>query len=140
LESITISIDISSTGQLSFSDDEILYDALKEFPEGVAELFMSEDGLVNKMQDVIKHYHGENNLVNSMTEQLNYKINRADDRYKRVQSNIDKEVSNMQQQYTSYLESYYEAQSQLNYLQTMPTASSSASSSNSSLLQAYYGG
>jgi flagellar hook-associated protein 2 len=133
---MALGITSSDTGQLSFSDDEKLYDALKEYPEKVAQLFVAEDGFISKLQEIIKNYHGENNLVTTMKDQLNDQIDRADDEYKRVQSNINKEASNLEKQYTDYLSTYYEAQNQLNYLQTMPTSASS----NSQLLQSYYGG
>jgi flagellar hook-associated protein 2 len=133
---MAIGIEVNDNGTLEFADDEQLYDALKESPDKVAELFTSEDSFVAKLAEIIKNYHGENNLVSSMREQLNDRIDRTDDKYDRVQSQIEKEVSNLEQQYTAYLETYYQAQNQMNYLQTMPSANTS---SDSSLLASYYG-
>lgn len=134
---MSIGIEVGDNGTLSFSDDEQLYDALKDSPDKVAELFTSDDSFVAKLSETVKNFHGENNLVTAMREQLNDRIDRTDDKYKRVQNQIEKEVSNLEKQYTSYLSSYYEAQNQMNYLYTMPSASTSG---NSSLLQSYYGG
>ncbi len=133
---MALGITSSDTGQLSFSDDDVLYKALKDAPEKVAQLFIAEDGFISKIQNVIKNYHGENNLITTMKDQLNNQIDRADDEYKRVQKNIEQEVAHLEKQYTDYLSTYYEAQNQLNYLQTMPKSVSA----NSNLLQSYYGG
>jgi flagellar hook-associated protein 2 len=130
-----IGIEVSSSSTLSISNKDKLYEALKDYPQEVAQLFVSDDSFVAKLEKLLDNYHGEDNLISGRTKSLNDSIDRQDDKYKTMQARIDKEADNMKKEYTRYLESYYNAQSQLNYLQTMPTGGSSA---NNSLLQQAY--
>ncbi len=136
-----IGISVDSSGKLSFDDKDKLEEALKEDPQKVADLFVGSNGFVNKIKDTINGLSGTEGLIqskrDSLTNQIEYNKKRTQD----VQSRIDQEADNLRKEYSSYVETYLEAQNQYSLLSAMPTnsygGSSGGNSYDSLLAQAY---
>lgn len=134
-----IGIKIGSNGKLSVSDEQKLQDMLKEDPQKVAELFIGSDGFISKIQTAIDGLYGSDGLIQSRRESLTSQIDYTEDRTEDIQKRIDQEAANLRKEYTSYLETFYEAQGQYSLLSTMSAGSSGGGSGYDSLLAQSYG-
>lgn len=121
-----LGISVSSTGTLSLTDTEKLKNFLEEDPQKVADLFTSEDSFVSKISNTIANLQGDGGLIRSRTLSISDQIDYNKERTLELESRIDQQASALRKQYTSYLESIYEAQAQFNYLNTMPTSTGGA--------------
>lgn len=122
---MSIGITVNSNGSLSMTDTTKLKEFLADDPQKVADLFTSEDGFVAKINNAIESFVGDGGLIRSRRSSITEQINYTDERTSQVQSRIDQQAEALRSQYTSYLETLYEAQNQLNYLYTMPSSSGS---------------
>lgn len=131
-----IGINVQSDGTLKITDKDKLQTLLEEDPQKVADLFIGENGFVNKVQTAIEGLYGSDGLIQSRRDALTRQIDSTENRTKEIEKRIDQEAENLRKQYTSYLETFYEAQSQYSLLSTM---SSGSSSGYDSLLAQSYG-
>jgi flagellar hook-associated protein 2 len=134
-----IGISVDSSGKLSLSDKEKLEDALKEDPAKVAELFTGENGFINKIKNSIEGLTGSEGLIQTRRDNLTTQINYNEKRTQDVQNRIDQEADNLRKEYSSYLETFLEAQGQYSLLSTMASNlyGGSGSGYDSLLSQAY---
>lgn len=117
-----IGLNISSDGTLSIGDSELLEELLSEDPSKVADIFISSDGLINKVKQNVDRLKGDDDLLKARTLDIANQIDRQDDRIEQLQSRIDRQAEAQRKNYTRILEAFYEAQSQYNsfnsFLQT----------------------
>lgn len=132
-----IGVNIASNGKVQLTDTEKLKSFLEDDPMKVAELFTSSDGIIAKINNSISNFVGEDGLVTNRRLSLSDQIDYQNDRYKSIEKRINQEAENLKSQYSSYLETYYQAQSQFNLLAAFPSQSGGGSGYNSLLQQAY---
>jgi len=109
-----IGIDISSDGTLSIDDSELMEKLLAEDPSKIADIFLSEDGIISKVKTNVDRLKGEDDLMKTRTLDIANQINTQNERIEQLKSRIDRQAETQRKQYTRILESYYEAQSQYN--------------------------
>lgn len=104
---------IGRNGTLSLNDKDRFQELLEESPEVVTNFFLSEDGFINKIKNVIERVKGDDNdLIKQRTLNLSEQIDRQDDRIESLQARIDRQAAAQREQYTALLETFYEAQQQ----------------------------
>lgn len=118
-----LGIDVNQDGTIRMTDISKLEELLEDDPMKVAELFTSEDGIIAKFDNVISNYVGDDGLVISRRLSLSDQIDYQEKRYDQLESRINQEAENLRKQYTTYLETFFQAQSQFNLLATMPQQS-----------------
>lgn len=105
--------EISRNGTLSINDSERLEELLEEDPEVVSNFFLSDGGFIDNIKQVVERVKGDDNdLIKSRTLELSERIDRQDDRIADLESRIDRQAAAQREQYTSLLETFYEAQQQ----------------------------
>lgn len=119
-------IESDSSGKLTLTDTEKLQELLEDDPQKVADLFLGSGGFAERVNSVIENLTGDNGLIKSRTLSLSGQIDSANDRLDSVKSRIDIQVNNLRKEYTDYLRTFYEAQSQYNLLSTFDTSSLSS--------------
>jgi len=107
-----IGFDIKRDGTLQLSDRDLFEKTLKDDPEKISSLFLSEDGVIAKLNNAISTLKGDDGVLKTRTINLLNDIENQQSRIDRMQSRIDKAARVQEKQYTALLESYYQAQSQ----------------------------
>jgi len=109
-----IGIKISSDGTLSIGDKERLAELLKEDPTKVSDIFLSEEGFVNRVKESVNRLKGDDDLIKQKTLDMATQIDSQQDRIEQLQSRIDRQAESQRNQYQRLLETYYNAQAQYN--------------------------
>lgn len=109
-----LGIKISSDGTLSISDKERLAELLKEDPEQVSDIFLSEEGIIKKVKESVNRLKGDDDLMKQKTLDIAKQIDSQQDRIDQLQARIDRQAESERNQYKRLLESYYNAQAQYN--------------------------
>lgn len=80
----SIGIDIAKDGKMSIDDSEKLTEALKTNPQGIADLFSSENGIASALQQQINQYISDDTggVFENIQDGIDRRIDRLDDRIK----------------------------------------------------------
>jgi flagellar hook-associated protein 2 len=126
-----IGITVDSNGLFSVSDTTKLENYLKDNPQKVANLFTAPDGVISQVNSFIYNLQGTNGFIAQRNSSLTQQIKSTDDKLKETQDKINTQAGNMRKQYTTLLQTYYEAMAQYSsYSAFNGTASTSSSSSS----------
>ncbi len=98
--------------QLTIDDEETLTDLLKEDPSKVYNLFLGENGIVSKLDNMFADMQGSNGLILTKTRSLQDRI--ADNKKKitETEERIAKQADALRKQYEDMLQVYYNAEAQ----------------------------
>jgi len=127
-----LGITVNDSGNFTITDTSKLEKYLKDNPQKVADLFTTSDGIISKINDMIYNLQGSNGLIASRRESLNNQITNYDKRIKDTQARINAQTEVLRNQYTTLLESYYQAEGQYGIMSSFISSSSSTTST-------YYG-
>ncbi len=130
-----IGVTVDSNGKFSVTDSDTLEEFLKKDPQKVADLFTNSDGIVSKINYMITNLQGDKGLIIQRKSSITNQIKTYDDKLKETQSRIDFQADNLRKQYTSLLQTYYEAMGQYSSYSSFASSMSSSASGYSSLLR-----
>jgi len=94
-----IGISFNSTTGLSITDSDDLNDALENNPDQVAELFTSENGVANKLYEVVDLYVGVDGAITSLTDSYDKSASYLNDRIEAKETQISKSSDILRRQY-----------------------------------------
>lgn len=129
-----IGVTVDSNGKFSVTDSDKLEEYLKKDPQKVADLFTNTDGIVAKINQMITNLQGDKGLIIQRKSSITNQIKTYDDKLKETQSRIDFQAEALRKQYTSLLQTYYEAMGQYNSYSSFASSSSGTSTSGYSSL------
>lgn len=109
-----IGLNISSDGTLTIGNKERLAELLKEDPKKVADIFLSEDGLVKKVKDSVNRLKGEDDVIKNKTLDIANQIDSQKKKITDLEARIDRQANAQRNQYRRILEAFYGAQAQYN--------------------------
>ncbi|MEE9432452.1 MAG: flagellar filament capping protein FliD [Melioribacteraceae bacterium] len=96
-----IGITFNSETGLSISDSGDLEDALESNPDQVADLFTSENGVANKLYDLVELYVGSEGAIANLTDSYDKSASFLSDRIETKETQIDKSSDILRRQYES---------------------------------------
>ena len=105
---------IKSDGTITWSDQSVLTDLLSADggQDRVAHFFTSTDGFAARLNNIISKITDDDGLLKMRNESFNKQIEYTKTKQDQLQERIDKQAAALRKQYTSYLDSYYNAQNQ----------------------------
>ena len=98
--------------KLYIDDAETLTDLLKEDPTKVSNLFLGENGIVNKLDNMFADMQGSDGLILSKTRSLQDRITLNKQKVTDTEERISRQADALRRQYEDMLEVYYNAESQ----------------------------
>lgn len=116
-----IGIEFDPTSGLSIDDDDLLEEALDGSPDHVAALFNSENGIANKLYDLVDSYVKTDGVITNLIESYDSSVSYLADRITYKEEQIDKYAEVLRNQYQQMqlqLSSLYEMQ---NYFTSVGT-------------------
>lgn len=116
-----IGIEFDPTSGLSIDDDDLLEEALDGSPDQVAALFNSENGIANKLYDLVDSYVKTDGVITNLIESYDSSVSYLADRITYKEEQIDKYAEVLRNQYQQMqlqLSSLYEMQ---NYFSSVGT-------------------
>ncbi len=116
-----IGLKINNDGTLTLSDKTKLESYLKDNPDKVAQLFISEDGFIAKINKTIENLTGSSGLIRSRNESLNQQIEATKKRKTELEARIDKQADILRKEYEKSLKLYVKAQSQFSIISNYAT-------------------
>jgi flagellar hook-associated protein 2 len=116
-----LGIKIESNGNLTLNNTTKLKELLESSPEQVAKIFIGENAFVARLEQAIERFKGEDGLIKARTSSLNQQIELAKKRTEELQNRIEQQANNLRRQYTTYLKSLFQAESQYSLLGTLNT-------------------
>lgn len=109
---VEVGITFDKSGFLTISDTEKFKTALEENPDKLAEIFIGENGLAKKVEDLITPFKGSKGLVSQRERDLTSQIDFTSKKIADTEARIDTQAESMRRQYQSYLKLFYDAQNQ----------------------------
>lgn len=128
-----IGITVDTNGLFTIKDTTKLENYLKDNPQKVADLFTASDGVINRINEFIYNLQGDKGFLYQRKSSLTKQIQSTDDKIKETQSRIDTQVENLRKQYTSLLQTYYEASAQYSTYSSLSSYVNSSTTSSSLL-------
>jgi flagellar hook-associated protein 2 len=128
-----LGITIDTNGLFIIKDTTKLENFLKDNPQKVADIFTAPDGVINRVNEFIFNLQGDKGFLYQRKSSLTKQIQNTDDKIKETQSRIDTQVENLRKQYTSLLQTYYEASAQYSTYSSLSSSLNSTTSSSSLL-------
>ncbi len=116
-----LGIKVESNGNLTLNNTTKLKELLETSPEQVAKVFIGENAFVARLEQAVERFKGEDGLIKARTSSLNQQIELAKKRTEELQNRIDQQANNLRRQYTAYLKSLFQAESQYSLLGTLDT-------------------
>jgi flagellar hook-associated protein 2 len=117
-----IGMSVSSTGQLSISNDEIFTNALKKSQADVANLFTSSNGFAVKLRESITSFLGTEGIITSRNKSISTQISSLDTNRRNLQSRIDRQADSLRKQYESIQKSYLQSVNQYSTVSNLFTS------------------
>ncbi|GEM_PF-630110 len=121
-----IGVTVDSNGKFSVTNSDTLEEFLKKDPQKVADLFTASDGIVAKINQMITNLQGDKGLIIQRKSSITNQIKTYDDKLKETQSRIDFQADALRKQYTSLLQTYYEAMGQYSSYSSFASSMSSS--------------
>jgi flagellar hook-associated protein 2 len=122
-----IGITVNDSDNFIVSDTTKLEKYLKDNPQEVADLFTAPDGIISKINNMIYNLQGSNGIIASRRTSLTNQITNYTKRITDTQSRIDSQTEVLRKQYTTLLETYYQAQNQYNIMSSLSGLTSTTS-------------
>ena len=108
----SIGIEADQSGKLSIKDESKLTDALETNPSYVSDLFVSDDGIANKLDDYIDRFVKVGGSIDSSKELLDEQIKNLDDRISYMNELLDKKEKQYFEEFTKMQKTMYTLQNQ----------------------------
>ena len=129
-----IGLSVNSDGTLSISDNSRLEELLEEDPQKVIDIFISGDGIVDKVKSAVQVLKNDDeDFIRDRTLALADQIDNEENRINDVQDRIDRQAQAQRDQFQRVLEAFFEAQTQYNSYSAF--FQGAAQNSQTSLLQ-----
>ncbi len=98
--------------KLYIDDEETLTDLLKEDPSKVYNLFLGENGIVNKLDNMFEDMQGSDGLILTKTRSLQDRISQNKEKLATTEDRIARQADALRKQYEDMLQVYYNAEAQ----------------------------
>lgn len=98
--------------KLYVDDEETLTDLLKEDPSKVYNLFLGENGIVNKLDNMFADMQGSDGLILTKTRSLQDRITQNKEKVASTEERIARQADALRRQYEDMLQVYYNAEAQ----------------------------
>jgi len=121
-----IGLSIDNAGKIYLDDNEKLEGFLKDDPQKVADLFISEDGFAAKLNKAVYSYTGTDSIISARKDSLSQQIQTTTKRTDELQTRIDSQAEALRKEYESMLEVFLQAQAQYQMLGTYGSSDASS--------------
>lgn len=114
-----IGIDFDPASGLSIDDDDLLTEALEANPEQVADLFNSEQGIANKLFNMVETYISNDGVISNLIDNYDNSISYLNDKISYKETQIDKNAAVLRKKYEQMqlqLSQIYSTQNSLSIL------------------------
>jgi flagellar hook-associated protein 2 len=111
-----IGLSIDKAGKIYIDSNEKLEGFLKNDPQKVSDLFVSDDGFAAKLNKAIYSYTGNDSIISARKDSLSQQIQTTSKRTDELQTRIDSRAEALRKEYESMLKVFLEAQSQYQLL------------------------
>ena len=108
----SIGIEADQSGKLSIKDDSKLTSALEANPAYVADLFVSDDGVAQKLDDYIDRFVKVGGTIDNSKELIDQQIAGLDDRISYMNEILDKKEKHYFEEFTKIQKTMYTLQNQ----------------------------
>ncbi len=122
-----IGITVNDSDNFIISNTTKLENYLKDNPQKVADLFTASDGIISKINNMIYNLQGKNGIIASRRTSITNQITNYTKRISDTQVRIDAQTEVLRKQYTTLLETYYQAQGQYNIMNSLLSSSTTSS-------------
>jgi flagellar hook-associated protein 2 len=114
-----IGIDFDPSNGLSITDNDVLEEALESNPGQVASLFNSENGVANKLYDLVSSYIGSDGVISNLVGSYDSTVSYLSDRITARETQINKSAELLRGQYEQMQMQLSELLTTQNYLNSM---------------------
>ncbi|MFZ1289108.1 MAG: flagellar filament capping protein FliD [Melioribacteraceae bacterium] len=114
-----IGIEFDPTSGLSIGDDDLLTEALEANPDQVADLFNSEEGIANKLYDMVETYISNDGVISNLVKNYDSSISYLNDKIDYKETQLDKNAEVLRKKYEQMqlqLSQIYSTQNSLSIL------------------------
>ncbi len=98
--------------KLFVDDEETLTDLLKDDPSKVYNLFLGENGIVSKLDNMFSDMQGSDGLILTKTRSLQDRISQNKEKVATTEERIARQADALRKQYEDMLQVYYNAEAQ----------------------------
>ena len=114
-----IGIDFDPTNGLSITDNDVLEEALESSSDQVASLFNAENGVANKLYDLVSSYIGSDGVISNLVDSYDSTVSYLSDSITARETQIDKSAELLRGQYEQMQMQLSELLTTQNYLSSM---------------------
>ncbi len=122
----SIGIEADQDGKLSIKDESKLTEALETNPTYVSDLFVSDDGVANKLNDYIERFVKTGGSIDSSKKLIDEQIKNLDDRIDYMNELLDKKEKQYYEEFTKMQETMNTLQNQQAYFSQFMNTGGSA--------------